>query len=205
MWRRSLWWVFGVSLTILLVVVPLVVARLRTDSSGIPVSRGDLIPPADPKSPPVSLTIDAIGVDAAVVPTGVDSRNGQMAVPGNVRDVACDKFGPVPGEAGSAVLAAHVDLAGSGLGVFFRLRELEPGDLIEVGLEGGDSQRFRVQARTSYHKDELPLDLIFAGEGRPVLTLVTCGGGFNASQGRCDSNVVVFAVPATAPAVPPLQ
>lgn len=124
-------------------------------------------------------------------------------MPDNVHEVAWYEFGAVPGSPGSAVLAAHVDLAGYGAGVFFRLEELEPGDLIEVGFDEGPPRRFRVEARTIYQKDELPLGPIFAGDGEPALTLVTCGGGF--SDGRYDSNVVVFALPVATPHRLPLQ
>ncbi len=118
-----------------------------------------------------------------------------MDVPDNVTDVAWYEFGPSPGEPGSAVLAAHVDLAGQGPGVFFELRELEVGDLIEVAYADGLRKNFRVVARARYDKAELPLDAIFAREGPPVLTLVTCGGSFNRTSRTYDSNDVVYAVP----------
>lgn len=118
-----------------------------------------------------------------------------MAVPDNVTDVGWYKFGPSPGEPGSAVLAAHVDLASSGPGVFFDLRTLEEGDSVVVSYEDGSESSFRVVARVNYEKDELPLDVIFSREGPPVLTLITCGGGFNRNIARYDSNVVVYAVP----------
>ncbi len=47
-----------------------------------------------------------------------------------------------------------------------------------------------------YPKEELPLDAIFSKEGPPVLTLITCGGGFDPGVARYDSNVVVYAMPA---------
>ncbi|MDF1595298.1 MAG: class F sortase [Acidimicrobiia bacterium] len=144
---------------------------------------------------PVVLTVGSIDVEAPIIPTGVDARTGQMAVPRNVTEVAWYEFGPRPAESGSAVLAAHVDLANQGPGVFFRLRDVDPGDIVAVGFSDGSVRRFRVEARTIYQKDELPLDTIFAREGSPVLTLITCGGGFSESAGSYDSNVVVFAVP----------
>jgi hypothetical protein len=48
---------------------------------------------------------------------------------------------------------------------------------------------------TSYGKTELPTDRIFAREGSPVVTLITCGGAFNPSVGSYEDNVVVYAVP----------
>jgi len=92
-------------------------------------------------------------------------------------------------------LAAHVDLASQGPGVFFNLRTVDDGDIVEVEFSDGTVSVFRVEARTVYQKDELPLDTIFARDGSPVLTLITCGGGFSESSGSYDSNVVVYAVP----------
>ena len=145
---------------------------------------------------PTRLLIGAIGVDAPVIGLGVNARTGQMEVPGNVSDVAWYRHGPVPGQLGSAVLAAHVDLQRQGPGVFFNLDDLEADDEIVVSFDDGSEQVFVVVARSTYLKEELPLEEIFGREGSPVLTLVTCGGGFSASAQRYDSNVVVSAVPA---------
>lgn len=58
----------------------------------------------------------------------------------------------------------------------------------------------------TYAKDELPLDVIFSRAGAPVLTLVTCGGGFSPSEETYDSNVVVYATPVDDGSVgPPLS
>lgn len=146
---------------------------------------------------PTRLRIPALGVDAPVEPHGVNRRTGQMDVPRNVTDVAWYQHGPAPGEPGSAVLAAHVDLSDQGRGVFFGLRRLELGDTVTVSFADGGIQEFEVIGRATYHKRDLPLDSIFASEGSPVLTLVTCGGVF--SGGNYDSNVVVYAVPLGAP------
>ncbi len=148
---------------------------------------------------PVGLRIGTIGIDAPVDPYGVDAATSQMDVPDNVTDVAWYRFGPSPGEAGSAVLAAHVDLAGQGPGVFFDLRKLEKGDSVVITYTDRSERSFRVIARTVYAKDELPTDVLFAKEGPPVLTLITCGGAFSRSDRSYDSNVVVYAVPAGVP------
>lgn len=150
---------------------------------------------SQPERSPVRLRIQAIGVDASVAEHGVDRRTGQMDVPRNVNDVAWYKHGPAPGERGSAVLAAHVDLSSQGPGVFYNLRDLAPGDRVAVSYDDGSESWFVVEARTTYDKDELPLSTIFSRSGSPTLTLITCGGGFNASAQEYDSNVVVYAIP----------
>lgn len=150
----------------------------------------------NPERPiPASLTIERIGVKADIDPYGVNARSGEMDVPRNVEDVAWYQHGPSPGANGSAVLAAHVDLTGQGPGVFFDIKKLNPGDFIEIEYEDGSQQGFVVEARSTYLKDELPLEAIFSRSGPPVLTLITCGGGFDSSVSRYDSNVVVYAAP----------
>ncbi len=151
--------------------------------------------PIDSGPAPTGLHIETIGVEADIRPYGVDRDTGQMEVPENVVDVAWYRYGPSPGEAGSAVLAAHVDLAGRGAGVFFDLDRVQPGDLIAIEFDDGTEALFSVQARAVYMKDDLPTDVIFSRDGPPVLTLVTCGGGFDSSTSRYDSNVVVYARP----------
>ncbi len=158
------------------------------------------IPDSPPLGPatPVGLRIPDLAEDAPIIAAGVEP-NGEMEIPDSVDEVAWYRFGPSPGEPGSAVLAAHVDLAGQGPGVFYDLRELEPGALVVIDYEDGSSSPFRVIARQTYLKDELPLDLIFSRSGEPVLTLITCGGDFNRSLRSYDSNVVVYATPVEPP------
>lgn len=172
--------------------VPTVAPDLTDDGS-----TATTVPPlgAAPDGQPVGLRIEAIDVEAPIAAFGVDRRTGDMAVPSNVTDVAWYEYGPRPGDGGSAVLAAHVDLASQGPGVFFDLSKLEPGDRIVVEYGGGEEVAFRVTARVVYDKDEIPLDVIFSREGPPVLTLITCGGGFNRQVQSYDSNVVVYATP----------
>lgn len=143
---------------------------------------------------PVGLRIDALQVSADVLGAG-GLPNGEMEVPDNIHDVAWFEFGPSPGQPGSAVLAAHVDLAGAGPGVFFGLHKLERGDLVIVDYSDGSAATFEVVDGARYQKEQLDTDRIFSRSGPPVLTLITCGGAFNPSIGRYDSNVVVYAVP----------
>lgn len=155
------------------------------------------------RSRPEWLIIPALGIDAPVGAYGVDA-GGEMEVPDNVNEAGWYEFGPLPGEAGSAVVAAHVDLAGHGRGLFYDLGLLEPGDQVLVRFSDSSEAAFQVVARSTYLKSELPLDAIFSRSGDPVLTLITCGGGFSRSTGRYDSNVVVYAVPfETARSAPP--
>jgi hypothetical protein len=143
---------------------------------------------------PTSLRIGAIRLDAPVLPVGVEDGGRGVEVPADVDTVGWYRFGPAPGAEGSAVLLGHVDSHVQGPGAFFRLRELRPGDVVSVRFADGTRTSFRVVGRRSYPKDELPAAL-FRRSGRPVLTLVTCGGAFDPATRTYADNVVVFAVP----------
>jgi len=142
---------------------------------------------------PLQLQIPRLGIRAGIMPAGVEGRGRLLELPDDGRRIAWYRFGPGPGEPGSAVLAAHVDYEGRP-GAFYELRRLEPGDRVVVRLSGGRNLAFRVAARRTYAKDALPRRL-FASRGRPVLTLVTCGGSYDERTRSYARNVVVVAVP----------
>ncbi len=148
---------------------------------------------------PVRLIIPSIGVDAEILPAGY--RDGEMEVPPTADTVGWYEYGPVPGDEGSAVLAAHVAWRKQ-RGVFWDLNTLAPGAEFEVVFDDGTSRAFRAVALDVYEKGTLPSDEIFRRAGDPVLTLITCGGAFNPSLGNYDSNVVALAVEVDEAAAP---
>lgn len=143
---------------------------------------------------PTRLRIPALGVDAPVRALGV-APTGEMEVPADASTVAWYEYGPGPGQPGSAVLAAHVDYHGD-RGVFFDLAGLTAGTEVLVELASGRPLRFVVSERASIAKVALPIDELFRRDGDPVLTLITCGGEYDAAARSYRSNVVVRAVPA---------
>jgi Sortase domain len=142
---------------------------------------------------PTGLRINAIGVDAPIVPVGMMSGTTTMEVPVDISAVGWYRFGPAPGDPGSSLLVGHVDSRIQGAGVFFRLSRLRPGDQVVVEFGPAQPERFRVVARRLYPKGGLP-GLAFSRAGRSFLTLVTCGGSFDERTHHYLSNVVVFAV-----------
>lgn len=147
-----------------------------------------------PPQPPARLRIPSIGVDAPVVPVGLEP-DGSMEVP-DATDVGWYEPGARPGSTqGSAVLAAHVDYAGRP-GAFFDLRLLPEGAEVFVVAPDGHELRFLVEGRAQVDKDELPVEELFRSAGPPLLTLITCGGSFDPSARHYDDNIVVRAAPA---------
>ena len=145
----------------------------------------------------VPVAVDAGGtalISGPVVGAGVDAASGELAVPADASVVAWYEYGPAPGQAGSAVLAGHVDWHGVP-GIFFRLRELQAGDPVTVTMSDGTVLGFHVVDARLVDKPELPRAEVFARAGPPTLRLVTCGGEFDSSTHHYRSNMVVTAVP----------
>ncbi|MBM3695138.1 MAG: class F sortase [Actinobacteria bacterium] len=173
----------------------------RDDVSGgaaigaVPLVSGRLEDQAEAERPiPVRVRIAALGIDAPIQPVGV--AGDEMEVPGRADLVGWYRYGPAPGEPGSAVLAAHVAWRGKA-GAFYRLRDLPEGSRIEVAYADGSVALFRSVALESYPKEELPVERVFSREGTPILTLITCGGAVNPSLRSFEENVVAYAVPVT--------
>jgi sortase (surface protein transpeptidase) len=101
--------------------------------------------------------------------------------------------GTVPGQHGSTVILGHVDST-RGPAVFYRLHELVRGDRFLVRMSDGSDTHFTVTRVATYPNAEFPAQRVYAGTpGRATLSLVTCGGDFDADAGGYQANVVVFA------------
>jgi len=162
----------------------------------IPVHIGTLPTAARSTVVPVRVHIERLDVSATVVPTGLDS-SGNVVIPSNVRTVGWYEYGPgLDANTGSMVIAGHVDNVAQGDGAFFHLRELKPGDTFTVSGTDGATRTFRVVAREEYPKATIQLDRYFTTTGSFRVTLMTCGGSFDAATGHYRDNVAVTAVPA---------
>ncbi len=151
---------------------------------------------------PEQIEIASVGARARIVPVGIDA-NGDMEVPDGADTAGWYQRGVVPGEAGSAIIAAHVDTRRFGRGAFFRLDRVEPGDEVAVIDAAGRRAVWVVTGRERYAKDSVPRELLYARSGTPVLVLVTCGGRFNSTTGAYEDNVIVYAEPAHPAAITP--
>lgn len=156
------------------------------------------VPPPTTPDPvpevPIGIGIPSLGVLAPTVPVGLED-DGAMEVPG-ASESGWYRYGVLPGgAAGSAVIAAHVDLDDQP-GVFLELSRLELGAEVVVADAAGARHRFVVTERFQVDKDELPVDELFRRDGPHVLTLVTCGGAFDRSDRSYDDNIVIRATPA---------
>ncbi|MBV2356283.1 class F sortase [Streptomyces sp. J2-1] len=136
--------------------------------------------------------IPAIGVDAPVVPVGLDAQGFVGAPPPDDPNLAGWFTGAVsPGEKGTAVVVGHVDNK-QGPAVFYGLGSLQKGNRIEVRREDGKTAVFDIYGVEVFAKADFPSDRVYGSKGTPELRVITCGGGFTKQNGY-DGNVVVFA------------
>jgi sortase (surface protein transpeptidase) len=140
---------------------------------------------------PVRIVIPAIGVNARVIPLGLN-RDGTMQVPTNRADAGWFRPGPEPGEQGPAVIVGHLAMR-SGPGVFARLSKLKRGAVIRVQLRGGSSVRFVARSMIRVTKSRFPTNRVYARTPLPTLRLITCAGKFNPVTGHHPDNYIVFA------------
>jgi sortase (surface protein transpeptidase) len=165
-------------------------------ASAVPVPVTDGQPPAATPVRPIRLEIPTIDVAASVKPVGIDQDTGEVEVPRSVDTVGWYRYGPDLGSAGgSVVIAGHVDSAEQGKGAFFRLRDLAEGAQVRVTGSDGAVRTFTVRSREVFEKAAVPLDRLFARDGDLRLTLVTCGGSFDAATRHYRDNIVLTASP----------
>ena len=142
---------------------------------------------------PTGMSFEAIGLtNGPIDPVGV-LANGEMEIPGAKR-VGWYSYGASPGEAGSAVLAAHVAFDGE-RGAFRYLVDSVTGDRFTVSFNDGTSSTYEIVERAQYDKAELPFDRVFERTGDAVITLISCGGQFQPTQASYQDNIVAYAVP----------
>ncbi len=172
-----------------------IVAALRSDGAELPhqgsiqdilaaaapSGNGDTgsAAPGAPVIAPVRLGIPRLYIDAPVVTLGLD-ENRIPRVPDRPDQVAWYDFSAPPGRGSNAVFSGHVDWQtrqGDPIpGVFYRLREMEIGDVIDLALEDGTRLEYRVTGNVATPYDDPNVIKAMQPTSRDVITLITCGG-----------------------------
>ncbi|MFF4709219.1 class F sortase [Streptomyces sp. NPDC001288] len=158
-----------------------------------PSGRGRQAGDALTRSAPTRLLIPKIAVDAPFT-TLTLAATGQLQPPpaADTNLVGWYAEGPAPGEAGTAIIAGHVDTKVSAA-VFARLDELEPGDGFSVFRADGTKADFVVDSADTFAKDDFPSERVYADTSRPEVRLITCAGDYDHDVKDYTENLVVFA------------
>jgi sortase (surface protein transpeptidase) len=152
----------------------------------------------EPGVAPVAIQIDTIGVDAPI--ETVKIVDGVMQDPSGPWIVSWYDELSALGEQTNVVMAGHVDYWNVGPAVFWGVKEpgLAEGDIIRLFAENDEifeyavnwSQNFVVA--TELTPEVIQKDIV-GDTGEETLTLITCGGEFNAQTGEYLERMVVRA------------
>lgn len=143
-------------------------------------------------SAPVSVQIPSVGLDAALIRTGIRADGVLEVPPGEEGSPASWYDGsPTPGERGTSVLLGQVNSTTDDSGVFFDLPRLVEGDEVRVTREDGSTAVFEVYRSETFAKDAFPTRAVYAPVPGAELRLITCHEGEGASP--YPNNYVVFA------------
>ena len=140
---------------------------------------------------PVRLVIPKIGLDAAVEKVGLTSRR-DMASPSRPETVGWYKYGPRPGNKGSAVIDGHSGYADGREAAFDDLPKLKVGDKLYVKDARGKRITFIVRKMKLYARNASARG-VFASTKARRLNLITCTGSFDEAAGTHSKRLVVFA------------
>jgi sortase A len=135
---------------------------------------------------PVRLVIPKIALKSRVVDVGTNAK-GEMDVPKGDTDVGWYSRGTAPGQTGSAVFAAHVYAAFSGL------HKLAPGDDIYIVTKSGDTEHFVVTDADIRPLADVSADELFNKSGGHYLHLITCAGAVTSDRSTYTHRLVVYA------------
>ena len=199
---------------VLIAVGAFIVAHALSAGSKLPPTAGQEIPAAvgtkvpfapkpgsvaAPLSAPATMTttmtikIPKIGVDAPVMQLSLNS-NGTVQVPplDNHNLAGWYDRSVTPGAEGTSVILGHVDDY-AGPSVFFNIKNLREGDIIDVTRTDGITAVFTVDGVQKATKTSFPTNDVFGNVPYPALRLVTCGGPFDPNTGQYLDSIIVYA------------
>jgi hypothetical protein len=164
-------------------------------STAVPEQDAALPAATKPVDPPVRVQVAWADTDVPVAAVGVD-RTGALELPADPATAGWYRFGAAPSsDAGTTVIAAHVDAVGYGVGPFAHLVDVPDGTTITVTGGSGAVSQFRVTSVSLVRKTSIPWADVFTTTGPRRLVLVTCGGDFDYTTHHYLSNLLITAVP----------
>lgn len=165
---------------------------------------------------PLELRIPALRIAAAVLGVGITSTNVMDTPKGSANDAVWHKAfwyrgGGIPGDAGTATIAGHVDDVLGRPAIFAHLNALRPGDPVVVhDTRTGLDISYVVTGTATYTLrqtlEPAVLSQIYgpgpvagqgpqpSADGLSHLTLITCTGHWVNGMGTYDHRFAVFAV-----------
>jgi sortase (surface protein transpeptidase) len=143
-------------------------------------------------SAPVRIAIPALGVNAPVMRLG-RAADGSVQVPPLADHNLTGWYdrSVTPGQDGTSIILGHVDSV-TGISVFYTIKNLTRGELIQVTRADGKTATFSVDGVQEVAKATFPTAEIYGNTRYPELRLITCGGPFDAATRQYLDNIVVY-------------
>ncbi|RKT88575.1 Sortase family protein [Saccharopolyspora antimicrobica] len=141
---------------------------------------------------PRAIDLPSIDAESSLIPLGLNP-DGSAEVPpiDQPGQAGWFRLGPGAGEVGPFVVLGHVDSYREA-GVFHRLRDLRPGDPVEVERADGSRVTYVVDRMQTVAKDRFPTEAVYGDVARPEIRLITCGGAFDESRRSYEDNLIVY-------------
>jgi sortase (surface protein transpeptidase) len=147
-------------------------------------------------STPTRISIPAVNLAADVIAVDLN-EDGTIGTPSlaNAKVAGWYDRGPAPGQAGAAVLDAHVDssLMSDYRGAFFYLGLAKPGMEVDVARADHAEAVFTIDEVEVALKSDFPTQQVYAPTPYPALRLITCGGDFDKRTHEYLGNTIVYA------------
>lgn len=139
------------------------------------------------------IKIPKITVYARVTQVGLDS-SGAVGTPSNTNDTSWYTGSAKPGVAGATLIDGHVSSLNYH-GVFHDLKNLVPGDSIQIIRGDGKILNYSVVTTRYYDNDNVDMSAVLSSitPGKSGLNLITCAGKFIPGTITFSQRVVVFA------------
>lgn len=137
------------------------------------------------------LFIPTVGINTKVVEVGI-TKKGNIASPRSFDIAGWYKYGPQPGESGTAVIDGHVDNGLANPGVFKNLEKIIVGDHIYV--EKDDKTLHFVAQEINVYDFDIKTNGIIIESETPRLLLITCTGSWIPDLRTHNQRLVVTAV-----------
>lgn len=162
-----------------------------------PIPTQVVAPPPQPdlpktlsRSEPTRVRINKLQIDTSIIGLGRKS-DGSMQVPAQPNVTGWYTLAPTPGELGPAIIVGHVD-SPKGPAIFWRLRELQAGDMIDIDRADGTTAKFVVNVVKQYEQNNFPTAEVYGNINHAGIRLITCGGVFDRQTRHYSHNTVVF-------------
>lgn len=137
------------------------------------------------------LIIPSLEIDAQIKDVGI-TKKGNIAAPKSFTDVGWYKYGPLPGEPGTAVIDGHVN---NGLGspaVFSNLKNIKLGDTVYVQTKSDKLLSFTISKIDVYDYNASTENMFIESDDSRLL-LITCTGNWIPRIKTHDKRLVVTA------------